>query len=125
MPTPLLRGYVRETVIAEKFEAITSLGRDNTRMKDFHDIWILAHAFTFTDDRLAHAIKATFSRRGTAIPVEAPDALTPAFAADTQKHAQWTAFVETVDVEPGELTAVIADLTAFLMPHALAAAKLA
>jgi hypothetical protein len=112
-------------VIAEKFEAITSLGRDNTRMKDFHDIWILTRAFTFTDDRLARAIKATFARRGTAIPIEPPDALTPAFAADNQKRAQWTAFVETVDVVPGDLATVLADLAAFLMPHAQAAARLA
>jgi predicted nucleotidyltransferase component of viral defense system len=118
MPAPQLRGYARETVIAEKFEAITSLGRDNTRMKDFHDIWILSRTFTFTDDRLVRAIKATFARRGTAIPTEAPDALTPAFAADARKRAQWAAFVETVDVDPGELAAVLSDLAAFLMPHA-------
>ncbi len=84
MPAPQLHGYARETVIAEKFEAITSLGRDNTRMKDFHDIWILSRAFTFTNDRLARAIAATFARRGTPIPTAPPDALTPAFAADTR-----------------------------------------
>lgn len=124
MRAPQLRGYARETVIAEKFEAITSLGRDNTRMKDFHDIWILSRTFTFTDDRLSRAIKATFARRGTAIPTEPPDALTPAFAADPQKRAQWTAFVETVDVDPGELAAVLSDLAAFLMPHAQTAMAL-
>jgi len=43
-----------------------SLGRDNTRMKDFHDIWILSRTFTFTDDRLARAIKPTFAK----IPAE-------------------------------------------------------
>lgn len=124
MPAPQLRGYARETVIAEKFEAIAALGRDNTRMKDFHDIWILNRAFTFADDRLARAIKATFARRGTAIPTEAPDALTPAFAADARKRAQWSAFVETVDVDPGDLAAVLGDLAAFLMPHAQTAIAL-
>lgn len=124
MPAPQLRGYARETVIAEKFEAITSLGRDNTRMKDFYDIWILSRAFAFADDRLARAIKATFARRGTAIPVAPPDALTPAFAVDDQKRAQWAAFVETVDVDPGEMAVVLADLTAFLMPHAQTATTL-
>ncbi|MBI1341183.1 nucleotidyl transferase AbiEii/AbiGii toxin family protein [bacterium] len=121
MPAPQLRGYARETVIAEKFEAITSLGRDNTRMKDFHDIWILSRAFTFNDDRLARAIKATFARRGTAIPTEPPDALTPGFAADDRKRAQWIAFAETVDVDPGDLATILADLSTFLMPHAIAA----
>jgi len=121
MPAPQLRGYARETVIAEKFEAITSLGRDNTRMKDFHDIWILSRAFSFDGDRLARAITATFARRGTPIPTAPPDALTPAFAADDRKRAQWTAFVETVDVDPGDLATILIDLSAFLMPHAIAA----
>jgi predicted nucleotidyltransferase component of viral defense system len=121
MPAPQLRGYARETVIAEKFEAITSLGRDNTRMKDFHDIWILSRAFSFDDDRLARAITATFARRGTPIPTAPPEALTPAFAADDRKRAQWIAFVETVDVDPGDLATILIDLSAFLMPHAIAA----
>jgi predicted nucleotidyltransferase component of viral defense system len=124
MSAPQLRGYARETVIAEKFEAIVSLGRDNTRMKDFHDIWILSRAFTFTDDRLPRAIKATFARRGTTIPTAPPDALTPAFAANDRKRAQWTAFVETVDIDPGGLDAVVVDLAAFLMPHAVVATTL-
>lgn len=121
MPAPQLLGYARETVIAEKFEAITSLGRNNTRMKDFHDIWILSRAFSFDDDRLARAITATFARRGTPIPTAPPEALTPAFAADDRKRAQWIAFVETVDVDPGDLATILIDLSGFLMPHAIAA----
>lgn len=121
MPAPRLRSYARETVIAEKFEAITSLGHDNTRMKDFYDIWILSRAFSFNDDRLARAIAATFARRGTPIPTAPPEALTPAFAADDRKRAQWIAFVETVDVGPEDLATILNDLSAFLMPHAIAA----
>ena len=34
-PAPFLRGYPRETVGAEKTEAIVSLGISNSRMKDF------------------------------------------------------------------------------------------
>ena len=34
---PRLRSYVRETVIAEKFEAMVALGRANRRMKDLYD----------------------------------------------------------------------------------------
>lgn len=33
-PAPRLRAYARETVIAEKFQAMVMLGRVNTRMKD-------------------------------------------------------------------------------------------
>ena len=37
LPTPRLRGYSRESVIAEKFEAMVKLGMLNSRMKDFFD----------------------------------------------------------------------------------------
>jgi predicted nucleotidyltransferase component of viral defense system len=36
-PAPHLKAYARETVIAEKFQAIVLLGRANSRMKDFYD----------------------------------------------------------------------------------------
>lgn len=118
LPAPRLRAYARETVIAEKFQAMVALGRANSRMKDFYDIWILSRSFTFDDDRLARAIAATFARRGTAIPSELPDALTPAFAADEQKQRQWRAFVEDLSVNPGELGDVVGELRVFLMPYA-------
>jgi len=41
MPAPTLKAYPVETVIAEKFEAMISLGYVNSRMKDFYDIWAI------------------------------------------------------------------------------------
>lgn len=122
-PIPRLRGYARETVIAEKFHAMVALGRANSRMKDFYDIWILSKSFDFADDRLARAIAATFARRATPIPVDLPDALTPAFASDEQKQRQWIAFVRDVAVNPGKFKEVIVSLAEFLMPHAVQAAS--
>jgi predicted nucleotidyltransferase component of viral defense system len=118
LPAPRLRAYARETVIAEKFQAMVALGRANSRMKDFYDIWILSRSFSFDGDRLAQAIAATFARRETAVPTELPDALTPAFAADEQKQRQWRAFVEDLSISPGELDDVVEGLSVFLMPHA-------
>jgi predicted nucleotidyltransferase component of viral defense system len=123
LPAPRLRAYARETVIAEKFQAMVALGRANSRMKDFYDIWILSRSFTFDDDRLPRAIAATFARRGTPIPEDMPDAFTPAFAADEEKQRQWRAFVEDVAHDPGALVDVIADLAVFLMPQAASAAQ--
>src|SRR5262249_11361426 len=51
-PAPRLRSYVRETVIAEKLEAMV-VGRANSRMKDLYDIWLLARTHEFRDDKLA------------------------------------------------------------------------
>ncbi|EJU14872.1 nucleotidyl transferase AbiEii/AbiGii toxin family protein [Agrobacterium pusense] len=120
-PAPRLRAYARETVIAEKFQAMVALGRANSRMKDFYDIWILSKSFDFSGDRLARAIAATFARRETAIPVDLPDALTPAFANDEQKQRQWNAFVRDVSANPGSLEDVVTSLADFLIPHAIQA----
>lgn len=98
---------------------MVALGRANSRMKDFYDIWILSRSFPFDDDRLARAIVATFARRGTEIPTDLPDALTPAFAADEQKQRQWRAFVDNVALDPGTLAEVIASIGEFMMRHVL------
>jgi predicted nucleotidyltransferase component of viral defense system len=120
-PAPRLRAYPYETVIAEKFQAMALLGFANTRLKDFYDIWVLSRTREFESDRLARAIAATFARRQTLIPVEIPDALTPAFAADPGKQRQWAAFIKDVAVNPGSLASVVEHLAGFLMPIAAAA----
>ena len=121
MPSPRLRGYARETVIAEKFQAMVVLGRTNSRMKDYFDIWMLSRSFDFDRARLARAISATFERRRTAIPDETPDALSPVFAEDEGKQRQWNAFAREVATAPGSLAEVVTALEAFLMPAAAAA----
>jgi len=44
-PAPSIRAYPRETVVAEKFEAMVMLGIANSRMKDFYDLYVLARDF--------------------------------------------------------------------------------
>jgi predicted nucleotidyltransferase component of viral defense system len=114
-PSPKLRAYAPETVIAEKFQAMVALGRANSRMKDFYDVWALFNTFSFDPERLARAIAATFARRNTPIPVAPPDALTEEFAADPAKQRQWTAFAADIIDAPSTLGKVIADITPFLM----------
>ena len=43
-------------VIRLSRKAMVALGRANSRMKDFYDIWLLDQSFPFDDDRLARAI---------------------------------------------------------------------
>lgn len=63
-PRPHLRAYARETVVAEKFQAMVTIGHANTRLKDYYDLWLLARSYEFDPDRLAEAIGATFKRGG-------------------------------------------------------------
>jgi len=118
MSAPRLRVYARETAIAEKLEAMVSLGIGNSRMKDFFDIWYLAQTFEFDEEVLGAAIRATFTRRRTSLPAETPIALTAAFAEDPAKAMQWRAFVarsRLVGTAPS-LPQVIAILVAFVQP---------
>lgn len=40
-PAPVLRAYPKESVVAEKLQAMVVLGIANSRMKDFYDLWYL------------------------------------------------------------------------------------
>jgi predicted nucleotidyltransferase component of viral defense system len=121
LPAPRLRAYPRETVIAEKFQGMVALGRANSRMKDFYDIWLLSRTYEFKGDGLARAIAATFGRRKTPVPADRPYALTRDFADDRAKQQQWVSFAEGIGAELPALSDVVAELAAFLMPHAAAA----
>ncbi len=80
--------------MAEKYQALVNLGIANTRMKDFYDLWIIAHEFGFDGKTLSTAIRNTFQRRQTALPETTPSGLSPAFYEDVQKNAQWNAFLQ-------------------------------
>lgn len=118
LPSPALRAYRPETVIAEKFQAMVDLGLRNTRLKDFYDIWKLAQQFEFEGEVLAEAIRATFARRNTALPLDVPLALSDKFAEDTLKISQWAGFLRKSALrdQGTPLVEVITLLGNFLLP---------
>lgn len=71
-PAPRLMVYPRYTVVAEKLEAMISLGAANSRLKDYFDLWVLARHSEFAGDVLHKAIGATLKRRGTVVPAGQP-----------------------------------------------------
>lgn len=115
-PSPVLRAYPRETVVAEKTEAIVSLGIGNSRMKDFYDLWMIAQTFEFDMAALASAFQRTFARRKTPWPNETPVGLSDDFAGE--KQTQWQAFMtrDRLGAAPASLIAVIGNLRTFLDP---------
>ena len=122
LPAPELLGYTRESLVAEKLEAMVKLGELNSRMKDFFDIWLLSGSFDFEGRKLADAIATTFKKRGTPIPDDVPVALAEDFASDRHKQAQWAGFVQRLKLpDVPSLSAVVEGLRAFLLPpmHAL------
>lgn len=91
-PVPYIKAYPRETVVAEKYQALVHLGLANSRMKDFYDLWIIARRFDFDGTQLSNAIHNTFSRRRTPLPEQVPTGLSTVFYEDAQKNIQWNAF---------------------------------
>jgi len=116
MPEPQLRVYPRYTVVAEKLEALTSLGMLNSRMKDFFDLWVLARHSDFDGLMLSRAVAATFVRRRTAFPEGTPLGLSDEFINDAQKAKQWLAFLRKNALVPMPLETVVSDLRKFLLP---------
>ena len=118
---PRMRVYPRETVVAEKFQAMVWLGIANSRMKDYYDLAYLASTFAFDGDTLAQALRRTFERRRTLVPVEIPVALSKTFAEDAAKRRQWRAFLKKSKLSSGDLIEVSDLLVSFLMPPSQAA----
>jgi predicted nucleotidyltransferase component of viral defense system len=111
-----LLAYPVESAIAEKLQAMVSLGNANSQMKDFYDVWTCSNHLDFNTDTLLKAIDATFKNRETPMPAEAFESLKITFVG--AHHAQWNAFVKNIG--EGELTdafgKVIEDIKIFAMP---------
>ena len=116
-PEPRVLAYPREAVVAEKLEAIVSLGVTNSRMKDFYDVQRLAASFDFDGAALVRAIRATFARRRTPVPAGEPAALERGFLSAPERERQWQAFLRRSRLEgPANGRALADDLRRFLLP---------
>ena len=126
LPVPRLRGYSRESAVAEKFEAMVKLGVLNSRVKDFFDIWLLSRQFDFAGETLALAIERTFTARGTTNTGD-PIALTEDFAKESFRQTQWQGFVRKNRLQgtPANFADIVETIAIFLGPvvRALAASE--
>jgi predicted nucleotidyltransferase component of viral defense system len=122
-PAPRLSAYPAETTIAEKFEVMLKRSVLNSRMKDYHDLWWLAHGREFDGATLAAAVAATCDRRGTPV-VAAPPAIGPDLANDPAKRAQWRAFRNRLAPTscPEDFAELVAAVAEFMGPVAAALA---
>ena len=118
VPPVRLKGYPAESAIAEKFQALTFLGLENSRMKDFFDIAYLADTMEFEASTLGEAIRATFKRRKTDLPESTPVALTKEFYENDLVATRWRAFVRKNDIRSpyNGLQTVIHHVERFLAP---------
>ncbi len=112
---PHIFAYSIESVISEKFEAIVSLGKANSRMKDFYDICILSKSIQFSGEILKAAIEETFNNRKTALDVIV--AFEQGFSEEYHRQKQWNSFIKAKHVDSNlSLTEVIIQIELLLFP---------
>lgn len=118
MPRPEVMAYAKESVIAEKLEAMVVLGDRNSRIKDFFDLWYLARSFGFDRATLARAIRTTFSRRSTPMPGDDPIGLTDTYWENPIRAPQVRAFARRSGIEASPETGkeILAVIRPFLLP---------
>jgi predicted nucleotidyltransferase component of viral defense system len=124
-PAPLIHVYRPETVIAEKLEAIVSLGVANSRIKDFFDIDYLVRTERFDRAVLIEAVRRTFARRETPIPSAPPIGLTAEFWSLPGREAQIRAFSRRARLEttPESAAALGRRVAEFAIPILQAASR--
>ena len=116
MDKPVIKAYSKESVIAEKFEAMLYLAELNSRMKDFYDIYSLSTSFNFDGRVLYEAILQTILRRGTHTP-STPTVFDNDFANSSDKATQWRAFKRrTVVGDNVEFPDAVEIISIFLKP---------
>ncbi len=93
LPSPSLKVYPIESVLAEKFHAMVYLGLANSRMKDFFDIVTFASIMPIESVSLQSAIQATFDRRGTVFDEVQLSLFSKPFKTSKDKQMQWEAFI--------------------------------
>jgi len=117
-PSPNIRAYPHQAVVAEKFHTMVLHGERNTRFKDFYDLYVLANRFSFDGPQLAGAVAATFERRRTPITLVQSTTLSASFFSNDARAAQWRTYLDrnSLPGAPADFTEVGASISGFLGP---------
>ena len=123
--TPRILAYQPATAVAEKFQAMIEIGLTNSRMKDYHDIWMLSSTLEFDGRDLTDAMRATFERRDTELPAERPAELSAEYTAQPEISRMWDSYRRGFSTRASDLPEdlqVVADaIVAFVLPASSAA----
>jgi len=121
---PKLNCYNKETMIAEKLQAMVKLDILNSRMKDIYDIWVLSRRFGFDGPSLQRSIINTFKQRETEV-TENITIFTERYFQDDEKLQQWRGFVRKSKVSdvPKELGHITEEIKNFIQPVLISIVK--
>ena len=112
LPEATLMAYSMETLIAEKFHAMVDRDEQNSRMKDFYDVYRLFRKEAVNTELLEEAIVNTFHNRGTYYH-EHLHLFDKEFANNPDRNKRWKAFLRKMrlseNIEFEEVMQVIQD----------------
>lgn len=95
LPPVNIMAYSLETVVAEKFQAMIELSENNSRMKDFYDLYISLYDKTIDDILLEKAIHATLKNRGTVYEEDHP-LFSDDFSTNLRFQMLWKGFMKKI-----------------------------
>lgn len=110
---PVINTYSIETTVAEKIDAILSLMEFSSRMKDYYDIYYLAHKFDFEGKVLCEALSKTFANREHKFTMEQFEQIMT-FDKDDGMQKKWKAFTKKIDIETDEFPVILQSIREFL-----------
>jgi len=115
-PAPTVLAYSLDSAVAEKFEAMVRWGLDNSRFKDFFDVWYLARNREFSMKELHAAITLTFDCRSTPLSRRST-VFDPAFASSKDRQQGWHAWTTRTSLTaPAAFSEVMEGIVQFLEP---------
>ena len=109
--------YNLETIMAEKLETVISRGDQNTRPRDYYDIYILAKLqySNINFDRLKDALSATTEKRGSSIVVKDYRRIVNAVKNSEVMQQQWNNYQKDFDYAIDILFEDVCDVVVKLM----------
>lgn len=113
--SPEIFTYSLESTIAEKFDAILQRYELTGRMKDFYDIYYLAHTFDFDGLMLKEAIIQTLQNRGTAYKDDSFERVMQ-LADDEDMQIKWRYFLKDIRSSDLDFRTVMNTIKVFLLP---------
>lgn len=114
--SPKVMVYSKESIIAEKLQAMVALTVFNSRMKDFYDIYNIAVKEEFYYKTLKEAISETFRKRETDIS-NVSVIFSKQFTSDNERIKQWEAFLRRINSNENlEYSEIMIVLEKFLEP---------
>jgi len=113
--SPVVNTYSLESTIAEKFDAILQRLELTSRMKDYYDIYYLAHTFDFDGSKLQKAVFETLNNRETEYNKESLARVID-FSENNDMKLKWNHFLKRLKVDGPQFVEVLNSISMLLHP---------